>query len=60
MKKTGAAGLAAPQIGVSLRVFAIQFPEKKKYSNPAAYDKLGMQPIPFQVRLIRKIVSPGL
>ncbi|KAK9507326.1 hypothetical protein O3M35_007207 [Rhynocoris fuscipes] len=49
MTKTTLAGLAAPQIGVSLRVFAIQFPPKKKYHSPQIYDQRQMEPIPLQV-----------
>ncbi|BES94640.1 unnamed protein product [Nesidiocoris tenuis] len=49
MKKTGAAGLSANQIGVSLRVFAIQFPSKRKYEFPHLYEKRQMEYIPLQV-----------
>uniref|UniRef100_A0A069DQT1 Peptide deformylase n=1 Tax=Panstrongylus megistus TaxID=65343 RepID=A0A069DQT1_9HEMI len=49
MKKSNAAGIAAPQIGVSLRVFAVQFPIKKKFHSPVMYDQRDMEPIPLQV-----------
>lgn len=53
MKKSDAAGIAAPQIGVSLRVFAIQFPAKKEYHSPVLYDQREMEPIPLQVRIFK-------
>ncbi|XP_014281373.1 peptide deformylase, mitochondrial isoform X1 [Halyomorpha halys] len=50
MTVTKAAGLAAPQIGVSLRVFAIQCPDVTKFNgSPVLYERRGMEHIPFQI-----------
>uniref|UniRef100_A0A0A9X5G4 Peptide deformylase n=4 Tax=Lygus hesperus TaxID=30085 RepID=A0A0A9X5G4_LYGHE len=49
MRTSGIAGLSAPQLGVSLRVFAIQFPSKRNYEFPLLYEKRQMEYIPLQV-----------
>jgi peptide deformylase len=41
--------MSAPQVGVSLRVFAIQFPNARDFMSPVEYKRREMEPIPFQV-----------
>ncbi|KAG8229870.1 hypothetical protein J437_LFUL008260 [Ladona fulva] len=50
LKGYDAAGVAAPQIGVPLRIFAVEFPEfKKKEINKETYELWEMSTFPFKV-----------
>ncbi|XP_014259532.1 peptide deformylase, mitochondrial-like [Cimex lectularius] len=49
MKDSNTLSLSAPQVGVSLRVFAIQSPPRNKFKPVNLYDARKMEHIPFQV-----------